>query len=515
MKRILCVLLSLVLSLSVLAGCSKDSQEPESGDPLAGVFSVGYGKADISPEQSVYLRGYGDPKEERMSTGVAERLYATCVAITDAKGNTVLLAANDLIGANTNAGEPLRKAISQETGLPIDNIMICCSHNHSAPDMGDPVYAQLMTKRFLEAAVAALADRKPATMETTFSRPEGYNFNRHYLLIDGTYQGEAVGTVPKDQVYGHFAKADNLLQVVRFNREGDKPVVLMNWQGHPRGTDPNPHTVATCNYPGVMRATVEEALDCYGAFFLSGSGNMNNNSQIKSEVKHANYMELGTALGQEVVAAAENFEPANTGDIQIAVSYLNTDGVEAESGAPYYAMSFGDVAFAFAPNEIFDTNAMAVKNNSKFKMTFYSSCSNASHGYLPTDPSFDWVQHYEVRITKYPKGTALVVQNMLSALLDECFEAGGNVETEKKEGYITPPFEPASDGVTYLNPVPGDADSYILVNNGFCQVVLMNTETNAIKKYLALNEDVAKEILQRDTMKLLFNDQYVITEVVK
>jgi hypothetical protein len=393
--------------------------------------------------------------------------------------------------------------------------MICCSHNHSGPEPDDPTYAMLMTERMVEAAVASLADRKPATMETTFSRPEGYNFVRHYLLIDGTYMGEAVGTIPKNQVYGHYGKADNLLQVVRFNREGDKPVVLMNWQGHPRGTDPNSHTTATCNYPGVMRSTVEKELDCYGAFFLSGSGNVNNNSQIKSEVNHENYMVLGEALGMEVVAAAENFEPANTGNIQIAISYLDASGKEASSGAPYYAMSFGDLAFAFAPNEIFDTNAMAVKDNSKFKMTFYSSCSNDNYGYLPTDPSFDWVQHYEVRITKYPKGTALVVQNMLSDLLDQCFAASGNVETEKKEGYVTPPSVPTCNGVEYLNLTPGDTDSFNPVANGYCQIALFSKEDNNTKPYLALNEEVAREILQQESMKLLFNDHNVITGIAK
>lgn len=506
--RVSCLLLSGLLLMGFLGGCGGDKT---SNGETAGVFSVGYGKADVSPEKSVYLAGYGDPISERMSTGVAERLYATCVSITDSKGKTVLLISLDLLNPYEEIITPLREKLAKQTGIPYDHIMVCCSHNHSGPDIRDQFYALLLEERVIAAVTQALESRKPATMETAFTRADGYNFVRHYLLIDGNYQGEAVGALPKDQVYGHYGKADNLLQLVRFNREGDKPVVLMNWQGHPRGTEPNSHTTATSNYAGVMRATVEEGLDCYGSFFLGGSGNTNNNSQIPSEVKHENYMVLGKALGEEAIAAAENFKPANTGDIQIALTHLDASSTEAENGAPYYAMSFGDVAFAFAPNEIFDTNAMAVRDRSKFKMTFFSSCSNERHSYLPTDPSFDWEQHYEVRVTRYPQGTAKIVEDILSRLVDECFVASGNAVTEKDEGYITPEFVPTCDGITYINPLAGDTTAYTEVANGFCRIVLVEGPT--AKQFLTRDAEVAKEVLSQTTVKLLRNEQNVVVGI--
>ncbi len=514
MKRIVSIVLSMLLLVSLFAACGGSGEgSGEQAGSIEGVFSVGYGAADISPESSVYLRGYGEPTSERMSTGVAERLYTTVVAITDATGNTALLISLDLLNSDRGVMEPLRKELAEKYSIPFDNIMVCCSHNHSGPDMGDMVYRTLLLDRIREAAAQAMETRKPATMETAFTRPEGFNFVRHYLLIDGTFMGEAVGTVPKDQVYGHYGKADNLLQMVRFNREGDKPVVLMNWQGHPRSTEPNSHTTATPNYAGVMRSTVEQGLDCYGSFFLSGSGNMNNNSQIASEVKHANYIELGKALGDEAIAAATNFKQVNTGNIQVGVTYLDTLGNEAAEGIPLYAMSFGDVAFAFAPFEIFDTNAMGVKENSKFKMTFYSSCSNESHSYLPTDPSFDWVHHYEVRVTKFPKGTAQKVEDLLSRLVDECFTASGNTEAPKEEGYITPEFVPTCDGITYTNPAAGDTTAYTQVENGFCKIVLL--EGTAIRHFLVLNPEVAAEVLAQPTVKILRNEQNVIVGIEK
>ncbi len=516
MKRYISLLLSMLLVLSLFAGCGGGGEQEEQGDSLAGTFSVGYGKAVISPETSVYLCGYGDAREDRMSTGTAEDLYSIATAITDAQGNTIIIIAADLLLASSGFADPIRMEVSEKAGVPLDNVMFHCTHNHSGPDAnGDMVYRQLLTERTVQAALDAMADRKPATMETTFTRPEGINFVRHYLKTDGNYQGEGVGAVPKENLVGHYGKADNLMQLIRFVREGDaKDIVMINWQGHPRGSDPHSRTTATCNYPGIMRDTVDAGLDCQSVFILSGSGNLNNNSQIEEEVKDVpDFITLGKLLGQHAIDAAANFKPANTGSVQVAKSFVTADGKEGTEGRAMYAMSFGDVAFAFAPFEIFDTNAVGVKENSKFKMTFYASCSNAYGSYLPTEPSWDWEQHYEVRVTKYPKGTCWVVQDILLGLLDKCFTASGNSEAPKEEGYITPEFVPYTDGVEYLNLASGSSNAYSEVENGFYQMALLKGST--VKIMLALNEDVAKQVAERTTVKLLFNEQNVIVGIAE
>ena len=515
MKRIISLILCAILALGLFAGCDQaggGNGEAGGSDALQG-FSVGYGKADISPESSVYLCGYGDPKEERMSTGVAEHLYATTVAFTDTKGNSMLLIAVDLLLSVKSVVEPLRENIAKETGVPFDNIMFHCSHNHSGPEMVDAKYRLLLMERVMQSCKDAMADRKPAQMETTFSRPEGYNYVRHYLLADGNWQGEGVGAVPKNELIGHYGKADNLLQLVKFTREGGKDIVMMNWQGHPRGSAPNPYTVATCNFAGVMRQTVEEGLDCNGVFVLSGSGNLNNNSQMAREVFYENYMELGKALGQEVIDASSTFKPAQLGDILTAKTSIDQSANEAALGAPLYAFSMGELAFAFAPFEIFDTNAMFVKENSKYPMTFYASCSNESHSYLPTPPSFDWVQHYEVRITNYPKGTAEKVADYLVGLLDKTFTEGGYTEQPKAEGYITPEFVPVTDGKEYLNLTPGDTTQYTAVANGFYRITLLDgTEP---RFFLCIDEATAQKVLEQTNVKLLFNEQTVVVGVAE
>ena len=83
MKKIIAILLVVLLVATMLNACGKE-KTPE--NITAGTFSVGYGKADISPQKSVYLIGHNDPKDERMSSGVAEKMYATAVALPMKKG---------------------------------------------------------------------------------------------------------------------------------------------------------------------------------------------------------------------------------------------------------------------------------------------------------------------------------------------------------------------------------------------------------------------------------------------
>lgn len=515
MKKFISLLLCAVMLLGLFAGCSGDAEnEAANNSAPAGVFSVGYGNTNVTPEGPVPLGGYNN-SADRWSTSTEYPFNAVSIAFTDAEGETVLYIALDLLLCYGFV-DSQRNALSEKLGIPKDHIMIHCNHNHSGPDMifDDPAIAQyssLLTSGVIASAEAALADRKPATMETTFCRPERVNSVRHYLLADGNYQAEGVGAVPKDQLIGHYGVADNLLQLVRFNREGGKPVVLINWQGHPRGTDPS--TIATGNYYSVMRNYLDKNLDCHSIFILSGSGNLNNNSQILGELRFNDYIELGEGLGAEAVEAAKNFTPANVGNITITENMFETLGNSGMVTVPLYAMNIGDFAMVMAPFEIFDTNARGVREASDFKMTFYSSCTNKSMGYLPTDPSFDWEIAYEVRITNFPKGTAEKIQEQLTNMLADQFAASGNEKQEKPEGYLQPEFVPATDGKTYTNPIPGKLDGYRAVNNGFFALQLLDSMN--IKNILTKSEDVAKQILEKTTVQLIFDEQNVVVGVVE
>lgn len=86
------------------------------------------------------------------------------------------------------------------------------------------------------------------------------------------------------------------------------------------------------------------------------------------------------------------------------------------------ALCAGDIVFATAPFEMFNSGGRFIKAKSPFKMTFVLACCNGFHSYLPDEKAFDY-DRYEVNARRYPKGAAEEVAqnnvNMLHQLKEE------------------------------------------------------------------------------------------------
>ena len=268
------------------------------------------------------------------------------------------------------------------------------------------------------------------------------------------------------------------------------------------------------DYPGPLRRELEAKYNCDVAFVLGGSGNMNNNSQIAGELDQTNYIELGTRLAEVAYDLLQNNMTEGVLDkVQVEENiFMTPDQSTYKVKVPLYGLTVGEWACIMAPFEIFDTNAKAVKDASKFPMTFYASCSNGNMGYLPTPPSFDWWITYEAQITKFPKGTAELVQEQQIQMLDRLFASGGYTEKEKQEGYLTPAFEPVNDGTVYLNGTPNDLSKTEEVQNGFYALTLL--KGTQFKKMLAIDKATAEKVLACASMQLLLNEQNVIIDVI-
>lgn len=513
-KRVLSLILSMLMLLGLLAGCG-ESGNSESGSDSAASFSIGYGQVDISPSGSVPLTGFGDT-DERSSTHVSERLYATAIAMRDAEGDTVVVVAYDLINAKENWSTPLREELAKQTGLPMSNIMLHCSHTHSGPAIATmPTYQAEVKIKTIEAVKAAIADISPATVSGNYTRvEEKLNCVRHYLMNDGTYMAEGVGAY-KSNVIGHTDMPDNLLQAIRFTREGKKDIVMMNWQAHYLGSKLD-YNAVTSDYQGVARTTVEQALDCHSIFITGASGNLNSWSQLDGEMEFEYHTDLGKFLGEKVIELNNNLKPLNADNLQIKEVMRSTPtkaNPNTKEDIPLYALSFGDVGMFFAPYEMFDSSAVDVRERSPFTMTFCASCSNAARSYIPTPQSWDWDAQYEVRVTRYEKGTAEKLADEFVNMLTELSNNSGHTPAAKGEGYLTPEFVPTTDGVTYFNPTPGDLASLEAVNNGFYRLYLL--KGNTLKTMLAKDQATAEAVMQKESMQLLFDEQYVIVGVVE
>jgi len=417
MKRTISLTLLVLLVISLFSGCTEGGSNTEPAKQHT--LSVGFGRTDITPTESVPLAGYGNTSR-RMSTTASDPLYATCVAMTDDENNTVLLFHLDLTNSYSSAIPGIRISVSRAVDIPGENVQVAATHNHSAPDLSNPLpsierYIAYLKDQMIAAAKAALADRKPATMHIGSVYPEGLNFVRHYYLSNATSFGDNHGWRDDTVIIGHTTEADNQLQMLKFVREGAKDVVMVNWQSHPHRGGGSSNTKITSDIVGSMRDLVEEQLGCNFAYFTGASGNVNPSSRISDENITADYIEQGKALGKYVVDAYQTaFRQVQVGKVQVSTAThtakvnhtqdhllevatqiqqvwkANSNNAECSTmgrphgiHSPYHAgaivtkaglgetydipiaaFSIGDVGFVSAPYEMFDTNGKQIKEGS-------------------------------------------------------------------------------------------------------------------------------------------------------
>ena len=93
-------------------------------------MKIGFSVVDITPELGIYLTGYGMP--ERLAEGVHSPLNASVMVFEDGNTSAVVIGL-DWCFVDWPLTQVIRKEINKMTGIPEQNIDLCCSHTHSAP----------------------------------------------------------------------------------------------------------------------------------------------------------------------------------------------------------------------------------------------------------------------------------------------------------------------------------------------------------------------------------------------
>ncbi len=422
-------------------------------------FAVGYARIDITGTLPI-------PIFEDTGTKIADPLMLTCTAVWDGEQAALLMSA-DLRGIRENAVERSKEIIHKQFGVPVDNVIINCTHTHSAPVAGTGGEASRVRwnanyyKQLPIVVEQALRDLDE--IEGVYSGKgytESLTFVRRYLMPDGTYK-----THGDSNALGHETEADNLLQTLRFDRKTKKDVLMINYQTHHCSGIGKGKVSA--DFVAPYRSAAEKELDCHFVYHQGAGGNINFISPIKGERIYPNYTEAAKGFMIATREALSKEEKINVGkirtisrDLTVTVQKDPAERVEAAKKVmageenqrtalaiqygfeswraanstvsrsekadteqmPLTAISFGEIAFATAPIEMFDTNGKEVRDASPFKTTYMCSLTNGSMGYVPSKLAFPHGS-YEVLACAYVPGTGEQISGELVKMLNECRSA--------------------------------------------------------------------------------------------
>lgn len=389
-------------------------------------FSVGYATADISGRPDLDPISY----HGGTATGVHDPLLLTCTAFCDGKTVALVMTADLKKMFEPIARESLA-LIEKTFGIPKENVIISCTHAHSAPDAGGDgkgyvAWNAQYKEQLLVAVEQALADLDPVEKAFTGKAEQrGIGFVRRYLLENGTWK---MNPSRADHPIAHESEADPEMRTMRFVRKNKKDVLLVNFQTHYYGCDRKFPSQFSADYIWPFRESASKEFNCHFAFYYGASANINQIAMLPTDNKVPNADEAFMEGARKCLAAEKE---AALGNIQIQhseflatcklrapervklaqevydIGYTTPEGkalleqygfvdymevfftlyykdLKPTQYVPFTAVSFGDLAFVSAPYEMFHENGSFVRANSPFETTFVCTLAHASNGYVPS-----------------------------------------------------------------------------------------------------------------------------------
>ena len=450
MKRLLTWMLACAMLLSLCA-CGKENPAGEQTNEPEKAFMAGFGRADMTPSFSLGLSGF-DNAQTRRSKGVADRIYMTCVAMSDGE-NTILLLTADVLGLNDALVERVRTPVHLATGVPLENIFVGATHTHSAPDFSindaeQMQFMQLFYDAANRSATAAMADLAPAKLQATTAEFPDMTFVRHYLMNDGTYYGSNFGST-RSGFKAHATEKDAQMVLLKLDREEKQDILMMNWQAHPARASQIGYNLISADFVGVTRTAIEQKTGMHFAYFTGASGNQNPDSLITSEKHGMTWAQYGEKLAQNAIEAMENLQDMPTTDIRVTSvkfdaeidhswdhmiseafeihNMWKSDGWDAAAAkckeydfSSVYqsrairqraskpasertlvaAFRVGPIGFTAGTYEMFSDHSRYVKEHSPYDINFIIT---GNLGYIPSKEAYDY-RSYEADTGMYARG---------------------------------------------------------------------------------------------------------------
>ncbi|MBZ2174961.1 neutral/alkaline non-lysosomal ceramidase N-terminal domain-containing protein [Schnuerera sp. xch1] len=386
--------------------------------------------AILSIPKGVYMAGYGQRDEP--NKGTHDDIYTKALTVSNGE-KTIIIISNDLLGVNEDIVKKVVLGINKEINILEEDIFVCATHTHAAPDIFDWEFDQRFStceanKKAKEYIINAII--KNALNSTKELKPVKLAFGRSKC------DKIASNRINKDW------PIDDMVNGIFLIKENDCLLsAIVNYACHATvlGAD---NLYISADYPGIVQKLIEEHFgkECTCMFINGACGNQSTRFTRKSqnfdEVKR-----LGNALYESVLESYDNREYID--DITInsvkayfdfprkelpsreeALKHLETmarrlnrakdEGVTQEElreaitkhqGAmitlklidvlhrldliiPIQLMKLGDILITGIPVELFSDYGILIKEKSSFSYTIIAGYTNGMVGYVYTPESY-------------------------------------------------------------------------------------------------------------------------------
>lgn len=270
---------------------------------------IGTACTDMTPPLGIYSRNWGSAKHD-IADGVHRPLCAYAFVMGDSPKTLRIILTLDLVSWASREDElGIREPVLKEFDLREDQLMMHISHNHSAPVTGIVFshkqggeliapYREFLVKTLIACIRQALAARKPSILSWQAGNCQ-LAYNRDF---PHPQTGDIICGINPDRI------SDDTVLVGRVtNEEGKITSVLVNYACHPTSLG-GANTKLSPDYPGAMRAMIEDAYSKSHCLFLHGaSGDLGPRNGYVGDTEIAD--QNGRELGFSALSALEAMTP--------------------------------------------------------------------------------------------------------------------------------------------------------------------------------------------------------------
>lgn len=422
---------------------------------------VGTAKTVITPPPGTGLAGFA--AREGGARGVHDDLYARALVLEDGDQRLALILC-DLCKLDAQFVARLRRRVEEAAGIPPASVMVAATHTHGAPATvalccapPSPGWLQTLEQRAAGAAAEACGTLAPAAAAVGRGREASVGRNRR--RPDGP--------------------VDPTVTVVRFDRTGESPALLVHYACHPTVLGPD-NVLVSRDYVGYTVDAVERVGGGWGAFANGACGDINvGHSAARTALglptpgrTFDRAEALGLRLAVEAIRAARSVRPV-TGRLASrrravtvpvrslpepearseaaaqrrhveALAAAGADGdamaearlelfyaeaalqrAEQRPGpseaAEVQAIAVGDLALVGLPGEFFAASGLRLRERSPFPITVVIGYANGCLGYVPPASAFE-EGGYETRPAPWSRvapGAEAVMLDAAAGCLEE------------------------------------------------------------------------------------------------
>ena len=257
--------------------------------------------ADITPPVGIELSGgaFGPAR------GILHPLHARAV-LFEAGDTRAILISCDLLGMDEPYCSDIRRDIAEAVGLPVEAVMIACTHTHGGPatvplrgwGSPDQAYRSMLHRTLVDLAGSAAGKLTHATLTAAVGTLEDVSVNRSL--------GEAAGT------------CDHLSAMLLRGTAGEPVAAVVNYACHPVNLHSNGQV--TPDFPHYVEQALRERLGAeVPVLFLNGaSGDANPRNFVPREPSEQAAETTGRRIAERAWELLSNARPVEDAGVEFA-----------------------------------------------------------------------------------------------------------------------------------------------------------------------------------------------------